>query len=453
MSEAFIVNENKDNKSKVTINSKTASSLNILDKKLMCLCFGMRKCYVDINISDEIEDKVVFISKNSIEYLHLPSYLYYEIRVKENEIMLGPCIGILAWKEEESITERRLKRMLNYAVEYKSISGAIIVFALDSVDTENRLIKGHCYNPQNQLWEEGIFPYPSAIYRRIGLSDFWKNHFLTTIGDKMFNSYYFDKWEMYNWLSDDKLLKNHLPYTILYERNKDIINMLKKYKKILVKPISGMQGKRIFLISYENDKFYFYYRENDENKKVVLNSTKEVIEFSAQFFTFKKYIIQEYIDLLKYNDRVIDFRVIVQKNENNIWSCNGIVGRMGEKQSIVSNISSNGTASELSQLFKDVLQVSEEETFLIRKRIITFAISVCKAIDRCGINTGTVGVDVGVDVNNHLWLIEMNTRDPDPTIALDINDRLMFLKVKSAPLFYAKYLSGFNSKGGSYDVL
>ena len=453
MSEVFIINENKDNKSTIIINSKTASSLNILDKKLMCLCFGMRKCYVNINISDEIEDKVVLISKNSIDYLHLPSYLYYEIRIKENEITIGPCIGILAWREEKSITEKKLKRMINYTMEYTSINGAIIIFALDSVDIENRLIKGYCYNPQNQLWEEGIFPYPSAIYRRIGLNDFWKNHFLTSIGDKMFNNYYFNKWEMYTWLSDDKLLEGHLPYTILYESNEDIINMLTKYKKILVKPIAGMQGKRVFLISYDDDKFSFYYRENDENKKIVLNTTKEVIEFAAQSFIFKKYIIQEYINLLKYNDRVIDFRVIVQKNENNIWICNGIVGRMGEKQSIVSNISSNGTAGTISKIFKNVMEVSEEELFLIRESIITFAISVCKAIDRCGINIGTVGVDVGVDVNNHLWLIEINTRDPDPTIALDINDKLMFLKVKSAPLFYGKYLSGFGSKGGCCDVL
>lgn len=449
MNEVFIINENNDNKSTLIINSKTASSLNILDKKLMCLCFGTGKCYVNINISDETEDKVVLISKNSIGYLHLPNYLYYEIRVKENEIILGPCIGILAWREEKSITEKKLKKMINYTMQYNSINGAIIVFALDSVDKENRLIKGYCYNPQSQLWEEGTFPYPSAIYRRIGLNDFWKNHFLTSIGDKIFNSYYFSKLEMYNWLSNDKLLESHIPYTMLYECNEDIINMLMKYKRILLKPIAGMQGKRIFLIDYHDDKFSFYYRENDENRKEVLNTTKEVLEFANKFFIFKKYIIQEYIDLLKYNDRVIDFRVIVQKNENNIWICNGIVGRMGERKSIVSNISSNGTASEISELFKDVLQVSEEELFVIRENLITSSIGVCKALDRCGINTGTVGVDLGVDVNNHIWLIEINTRDPDPTIALDINDRLMFLKIKSAPLFYGKYLSGFSSKGGS----
>lgn len=448
MNENFTISESKGDKSTFTINSKAARTLDIIDKKLGYLSFGSKKCYININICNEIKEKEILISRNLIDYLHLPSYPYYELCIKGNEVVIGPFIGILACKEEERLTEKRLKKMLRYTIEYTSINGAIVIFALESVDIQEGLIKGYCYNPQKDLWEEGTFPYPAAIYRKVGLNDFWKNHFLNYIGDNIFNSYYFNKWEMYNWLSADKLIKRHLPYTMLYECCEDIIYMLKKYKRILVKPIAGMQGKGVFLINYNNNKFSFYCRKDNENREIVLNNLDDAIGFITKSFAPKKYIIQEYIDLLKYDQRVIDFRVIVQKNENNIWICNGIVGRMGTKKSIVSNISSNGTAMKVSELFKNVLQVSEEEILLIKESLISFAVKVCKAIDKCGINCGTVGVDVGIDVNNCMWLIEINTRDPDPTIALDVKDRFMYLKIKSAPLFYGKYLSGFNSKEG-----
>lgn len=50
----------------------------------------------------------------------------------------------------------------------------------------------------------------------------------------------------------------------------------------------------------------------------------------------------------------------------------------------------------------------------------------------------------------NLWLIEMNNRDPDPTIALDINNVQLYYDLKTNPLFYAKSLAGFKIENNSY---
>jgi len=83
--------------------------------------------------------------------LHLPNYPTFEVRTKDNEIILGPCIGILVSQKYEDITKRRLREISMNTLAYPRIHGAIIVFSLDKVDKSNRLIDGYCYNPENDL--------------------------------------------------------------------------------------------------------------------------------------------------------------------------------------------------------------------------------------------------------------------------------------------------------------
>jgi hypothetical protein len=81
----------------------------------------------------------------------------------------------------------------------------------------------------------------------------------------------------------------------------------------------------------------------------------------------------------------------------------------------------------------------------LETEIRVFAIDVCNALDESGINCGTLGLDIGVDKTGHLWLIEINNRDPNPSIALNIHDVHLYYQLKTGPLFYAKFLAGFNT--------
>ena len=78
-----------------------------------------------------------------------------------------------------------------------------------------------------------------------------------------------------------------------------------------------------------------------------------------------------------------------------------------------------------------------------------FAINVCNTLDKYGINCGTLGLDIGMDPQWNLWLIEINNRDPDPRIAMDIHDVQLYYTLKTGPLFYAKLLAGFKDLNDS----
>jgi hypothetical protein len=442
MKNEFIIKTNPDQHSELLIHPDPAAMLGLGSRKFACLSFGNQKHYVKIKINQELSPKNVLLSQNTVAQLYLPDYPVYEISVKQNEIIIGPYLGLLTNTEDYKLASR-LNKMKVFLKEYAKLHGAVVVFALNKVDQKNRLIEGYCYNPVTQCWQNGTFPYPAAIHRTIGLNTEWKNHFLSVIGDKLFSSRFFNKWEMYQWFSKEPAISPHLPFTLLYQAPQDVLEMLEKFPIIYLKPILGLQGRGIVRISRENQKLIFKYREHRVNYSEVCADPSQAREYLQKRFRHGQYLIQQAVDLLKYCEGIIDFRCIVQKDQSNTWVCQAIIGRSGAKDSIVSNISSGGAAFPGEQLLRKLFPISEANVAALQNQIAAFALIVCNKLTEYGINCGSLGLDIGMDTKERLWLIEINNRDPDPSIALDIHDAHLYSTLKTNPLFYAKYLAGF----------
>jgi hypothetical protein len=443
MNQVVTIKTKTDQRSELVIHPEKAAAIGLGSKKFAYISFGSQKHNVKINMDHQLSKENILLSQNLIKELHLPDYPVYEICINHNEILIGPYIGLLISDEDNQLTSSRFNKMMVYVKEYSKLHGAILVFALNKVDKGNRLIEGYCYNPVKLYWQKGIFPYPSSIYRTIGLSPEWKNHFLSAIGDKIFNSRFFNKWEMVEWFSKEPGINLHIPYTVLYHSPGDVFEMLERFPKIYIKPVFGLQGRGIVRISMENKMFILKYREKNQNCNIAFEDPGLVSEYITKRFRPGRYLIQQAVDLLEYKGRIIDFRCVVQKSQSNTWVCQAIIGRSGVKDSIVSNISSGGAAFTAENILKKAIPASAENVDDLKKEIAAFAITVCKILDEYGINCGTLGLDIGMDTGGHLWLIEINNRDPDPGIALDVHDTQLYYTIKAGPLFYAKFLAGF----------
>lgn len=444
MNKIFCIKPHQKKEPVLAVNPKIASELGLGKKKRAYVSFGVLKNYIDIELDSELDEDVVLLSQAVIDNLHLPGYAPYEIRIKGNEIVIGPYIGMLVSDEDANITDARLNKFLIFVEDYEKLNGIFAVFALDKVDTGRRLIEGYCYNPSGACWERGVFPYPSAIYRTIGMTEDWRNHFLSVLGDKFFNDHFFNKWDMYRWFSTDPGLRAYLPHTVLYRTYRDIRNMLQRYGRIIVKPVSGLKGRKIVKISLEDGGMVFRYREDGKNQKVVLDKASDINKFIESRFNSGKYLLQQVIDLLEYDGSIMDFRCALQKDQSNNWVCNAVIGRFGDKDSIVSNVSSGGTTYKGSDLLKKVFCLPEENINEIEGRMESLAVRIAATLDEFGVNCGTLGLDIGMDNAGRLWLIEINNRDPSPQYALDLDDKPLYGTIKTSPLLYAKALAGFD---------
>ncbi len=443
LNEQIKISPYKKRLSTIIIDKKLAEELNISNKKRAFVSFGAKKAFVDVEFPLGGLSNEVFLSTDILTSLRIPEYLTYEIRIDKNEIKIGPCIGILISNNRyENIKKRYIKSFHSSVLDYKGILGAIIIFSLDRVDASNQIIEGYCYNPIKDNWEAGIFPYPLAIYKRIGISKKWENHFLSVIGDGLFNNYYPNKCEVYSWLKDEKIISSHIPDSAIYKSWNDIEYMLTKYKSIYVKPIWGMKGIGVVKISAADNDIIFNYRENSENKEKVVKNLKSA---SENFFAPNRYIIQQSIELINNKGSIVDLRCVLQKDGTQNWICNAIIARLGAHGSVVSNVSNGGEAKTAIDFFREDMLLSEKDAFILKEKIINYCMEICSLLDKYGLNLGVLGLDIGIDKEGKLWLIEINSRSPNPAIVLRANDILSYYNILSAPLYYGKSIAGFKA--------
>lgn len=413
--------------------------------------FGSRRSFVEIVQADTGSISQLYLSKNIVEELLLPTYAHFEIKIANNELIVGPFIGVLRSGKDSISPKFQNKIFKIYASEYLNLAGALVLFSLSGVDRVHQTVRGYCFDPQTAVWKSGIFPYPAAIYRKVGLNREWKNHFLSVLGDALFNNYYFDKWEMYRWLSNKPEVAKYLPATELYLDHSQFRRLLNIYGTLYLKPLKGMKGIGVVKAQIQGSNVDFRWREKSGNRKIVLQMDSNWNQEELFKIRVGKYILQEPINLLSYQERLIDFRVILQKDKNLLWLNQGIIARLGAPCSVVSNISNGGTAHMAAKFLREYLGYNQSQIKSCLEGMERLALSTAQALDSVGINCGTLGIDMGVDNSGHLRIIEVNNRDPDPTIALDAGENLLFRHLCVTPLHYAKALSGF--AGGCCDVL
>lgn len=445
MTDTYKISEHSGRDSALAINAANAGRLGIESKRRAYVSFGNRKYFVNIELSNAIKDGTIMLSKDIIDYLHVPLHLDFEITLIDNEIILGPYIGVAAAQKESTLGKRNLRRMLFYAKYYSILHGAIVVFAMDRVDKNEQLIEGYCYNPIKNEWEKGLFPYPGSIYRRTFLNEEWQNHFLGVIGDRVFN-YHFTKWDMYKWFSADEQMAAYFPHTVLFNSYRDIMEMLQKYSMIYVKPLSKSKGRGVVQVSKARGSICFSFRKDGKNHRIVLHKKTDARHYIEKNFRKGRYLVQQAVDLIKYGDSIVDFRCAVQKNQAGKWVIKAVVARCGAPESVVSNICAGGCAAWADELLAKIYEGSSRDASSMLNDMNSLVLKVCNALDRYGIRTGNLGLDIGIDSNGQMWVIEINNRFPEPLIAMDVNDRALYDELRINPLFYAKALAGFNEE-------
>lgn len=432
----------------IVLNTKQVLALGLDKNKLCFVSFGTQKHPIKIRISNKVIDEELLLSKDVIKALFLPTYPVYEIRIKDKEIIFGPYIGILYKRYHKSITNFNLEKWLIYTRNYSELNGALVIFALNKISKMKGLVEGFCYNPKTNSWNRGKFPYPSSIFCKFPLSKKWQKNFFSFIGDRWFNGYYMNKWKIYRWLSSKTDIKSHLPYTVLYQSNIDIFDFLQKFKKAFIKPIGGFFGKKIVQLHLKNEYYICKYIKKGKLINVITKDKIEIEKILNELLKPGKFIIQQYINLIKYEDKIIDFRCIIQKDHTMKWNYLGTIGRISAPNYEVIDFSSfsgeNAKALPAIEILKDHLKLSEDEILNVRHKISDLALKVGNIINELRVNIGNIGLDIGIDQSGHLWLIELNHRNPNDGLDQFYNNMELYYKTKSTPLFYAKTLAGFN---------
>ncbi|WP_226658970.1 YheC/YheD family protein [Guptibacillus hwajinpoensis] len=426
------------------VSTSSIPGLAVHFNKSVRLQFGIKSIEVIVHHSDSVESETIYLSSHVIQQLGLPLTCAYDVIVQKDKITIGPFIGILC-----EITNRKLAEMLptykSFVKGYQYIGGAILVFSMEGIQKEKRLIKGFLYHPKKNVWEPVIMPFPAVMMSiaepsLTSASEAFHDYmteFDSLLGGRVFNYPHFSKWEMHHMLLSE--WKAHLPETAIYQDVSDIYEMLSRHGSIYIKPLYGRLGKQIYNVVEHGTEIMVKY---DEKRAVFTNST-ELDVFFQKSLSPNAYLIQETIPLKTYEQSVIDFRVMAAKNQHGEWEVLGIYSRYGASGQIVSNISAGGHTEIARNTLKEVWKLEDDEIQRVEKEMEQLVLQSIQTLEDQGYHLGNIGVDLGLDEACHISIIEINHQNPDPYIALMAKDRLAFYKCRFDNMMYARYLGEF----------
>lgn len=291
---------------------------------------------------------------------------------------------------------------------------------------------------------EGRFPLPSALWRRAGfLSLSTHEHLLDRMGNRIFNSSFFDKEEGYRMLCQHPRVGKYLPKTEPFARPDQMLPLLNGPGKAILKQTEGNSGYGLMRVERSEEGYVLRFRER--NGAELFHTWADVAERLAPVAGSGKYLLQQAVELPAYQGRLNDYRVMMQKDDRGRWQATGIVGRFGQQGSIVTNFVNAGYALPPEESFQRAFGVGRREAYQMKTDLVRFATMVCEALDDSGGNYGDLGLDVGIDTERRPWLFEVN-KLPFHELLLYAGDPQTYLAVKSGPLLYAAHLAGFGRR-------
>src|SRR5690625_1101784 len=430
----------KNKKSYLKINKEMALELGFQNYKNAILVFGFANREMDVLIDNNVGCNEICISSKITNELNIPTNCLYDVKVDGNVVEIGPFIGIYLGKRNRNLL-RRFHILNSYTWEYEKAKGVLFAFVLDGVSKNNMQIDGYYYNPQKDVWEAKRLPFPGSVYKRAAMGRKSRSYFRSLYGDKVFNDINFNKWEMYEYLNQFDDLVNFFPITERYRDMDQLLEFLDKHKGIYIKPIMGLRGKGIYKAVIKGNDIHVFTRSDGTNSVCIYKKQSDFIKFVNNSLEVNKYIIQKALEI-QVGDRSVDFRIGLNKDDTGNWVTSMAVARISARGSIVSNIASGGEVKYISEALKENYNIGEQETILYESDIINLANKVANRLEQTGLNLGVLAFDIAMDGSHNLWLIEINNKSPDDTLANKLDGGKTYQNIRKLNMLYAKSLSG-----------
>lgn len=324
-------------------------------------------------------------------------------------------IGILMSSWE---LKRILRKSKGYLGAYHPLAHKYKVdlcyFSTSRISTDTSTVKGYLYSYKDRSFSKRNMKIPkinlyyNTAYLR-GKKAIEKIKWLRENKNIEFINLPFNsqrnKFKNYEYLKTFDLIKNHLPETeaLSIENLTELIN---KHNKIIIKPKLGAKGRRITIIENKNDVYKIsrtfprikYNKSNSKNKREVISQKQLEEFFNDNFKRPKRYLVQQWISILKYKGKPFDIRVAVQKTKKQNWKVTSCVARVAARKGIVTNLHQGGETVSIRKLGLSS----------IRKNLYRLSLDIAKVFEKKFPSTADIGLDLAVDHNHKIWYIEAN---------------------------------------------
>jgi len=310
-----------------------------------------------------------------------------------------------------------LNRELLFAAEKNNID--LFYFQSKDVDWNQKQVRGYTYS--RGRWITKTYPIPKIVYNRIiyrsleakEINQDFLNRYAQLPDCVLFNSRFLDKWEVHEALSQNSSISAFLPETYLFSQEK-LAEMLSKYDEVFIKPRNSSLGKGIIKVVKHSHE-YWYCSAVTLTSRPIWRKTRDL---SSLFKRLKlrinkeqEMLIQQGIKLLQYQERVFDLRTLVQKDGRGNWGLTGVGVRIAAPHKFVTHIPNGGRLANIYKHLNRVLDYDSSRVNNIYRQLEHLSNTVPAELEnKMGLKLGVLTFDVGIDENDKVWLIEINSK-------------------------------------------
>ena len=350
----------------------------------------------------------------------------------------------------KQITSPRIKLMVE-ANEW--VNNTLYYFSLKQVKLQKQKITGYYWHSRDNRWRRGEFPFPDILYIRGDIPKKYAPVFeelfnMVNRRGKVINYPRFDKWQLYQIINKDPVMKDCLPVTREVNQPEDIEKMLQDYQVVYLKSHLGRKGHSTLRVEALPDGCYRYsYQKHDQLTTQKALSFPSLLDAVNEFFSGKRYVVQQAIKLIKYNNRLVDMRAELQRKGDGRLEITGISARLGR---LGSPITTHSDAFRFDDFFKNMVPYPKEKLEALQFTVHNFLLRIYKDLEEHYGEYVEIGIDFGIDINDKLWLIEANSQSAKVSLE-KAYDKSVVSRAYRNILEYARYMfkkihGGFNNK-------
>lgn len=324
----------------------------------------------------------------------------------------------------------------------------VYVFTAEGIQDGGSGFEGYQYS--RGKWLSVSFPAPDIIYDRVNYRDPRQLQItrqrLARITEGGHHFQYLarglsGKWNVYQSLKRQEILLPHLPKTAKYKNSRQLARWLFHHdNEVFLKPHSGTHGKMTLHVRLANEGHHLMLTGRDRNNVLF---HKQFLAWETgtawidRFIGERAFIIQPYLQLTDSDGKPFDVRALMQKDESGRWSLTGMAVRLGEKDSVTSNLHGGGTAVEAGRFL--TREFGESAAALIFGTLRRLSAEIPEYLESSFGRLAELGIDFGIDRKGHVWIIEVNSK-PGRSAFFQIGDQMSARKSVENPIMYARYL-------------
>ncbi|WP_167577460.1 YheC/YheD family protein [Ammoniphilus sp. YIM 78166] len=217
--------------------------------------------------------------------------------------------------------------------------------------------------------------------------------------------YVASKWKKTQLLLENEAIRPYIPDTLRLTRE-NLIQMLLIHSVVYLKPENGMKGNGIIRIDYDEEVEVYIIKSGNDSRAV--SSIFPILQWLKRKTAGHKYLIQQGIDLISLENKPIDFRVLLQKPKKE-WVYAGIVGKLGEPNSITTNLAQGGKAISFREALSKTLELSVDEMKELKDELEQLSLIIANQLTLSYPGLRELGIDFAIDIDGSYWVLEVNT--------------------------------------------